>query len=105
MTAATLTNWREAKINSESFRNIDKILKTDAVDNDHDGHAPKLEDATSQAFAGFKLNLGSGPELDLASYEAHTQVDGLVVLHQGKVVHQSYHNGNDASSRHILMSM
>jgi CubicO group peptidase (beta-lactamase class C family) len=32
-------------------------------------------------------------------------LDGLLILHRGRIVHESYRNGMDATSRHMLFSM
>ncbi|KAK5130450.1 hypothetical protein LTR08_002014 [Meristemomyces frigidus] len=101
--SANLSNWRESPHNVWAFHNIDKILPTKVVSTSETEPSPLK--ANPQSFDGFKIQLGSSPELGLAGYEKYTETDGLVVLHKGKVVHEYYDHGNEPSSRHILMSL
>ncbi len=43
------------------------------------------------------------PSWPLFLEETHT--DAILILHRGRIVHESYRNGMDASSRHMLFSM
>ena len=43
--------------------------------------------------------------MDLAGWIAEGSTDGLIVMKEGKVVYEGYFRGNEASSKHIMMSM
>lgn len=101
--AANLSNWRESPHNTWAFHNIDKVLSTQHV-RKAEGDAPPLS-SDVQTFKDFKVQLGESPEFDLASFQKATETDGMIVLHNGKIAHEFYDHENDATSKHILMSM
>ena len=100
MTTADITNWRTSPNNRWAFRNVDKLLSTQVVKKGEDETPLRSQHLD---FNGFKAQLGGG--LDLHAFLTASDTDGLVVLHGGKTVYESYSRDNDASSKHILMSM
>jgi CubicO group peptidase (beta-lactamase class C family) len=92
----TLSNWRNAPFNRQSFQNIQGLLKTNVI------------------AASTPAPLATGPSLDLdritlAGKPVTTLLhdmftDGLIVLHQGKIIAEHYPN-LDARSQHILFSV
>jgi len=102
MAAVNLTNWRESPHNIWAFQNVDKVLSTQVIEKGSKHH---ILETQSRSFDDFKLQLGESPALDLAGYQKFVATDGMVILHKGKIVHEFYGNGNDATSKHIMMSM
>jgi len=94
----TLANWRTAPFNIEAFHNIEKILPTQVVQK---GDKKSSLEHQLVAFEGFQTQ----GDHDLASFEAASETDGIIVLYQGKIVYENYRRDNDASSKHILMSL
>nr|POF13000.1 6-aminohexanoate-dimer hydrolase [Quercus suber] len=101
---ANLSNWRESPYNTWSFQHVDEIIPTHPIP-----HAPSSTPSAFKPnihqFPLFKVSLPSTPDLDLPAFLTHTSTDGLVVISKGELIFEHYANGNDASTRHILMSM
>ena len=90
---ATLANWRTPPFSSWAFHHVREIVPSADIRNDPDD-VWALDEA--------------GPLIDpdeVARIVAGTQTDALVVMHQGRVVHELYRNGMSAEDPHILMSV
>ncbi len=100
VTAATLANWRQSPFNRWSFGNVDKLISVAPIEAGSPAplaQGPQLVTSTIKAqFEGRNWSFGE--------ILAETETDGLLVLHKGKIVHESYRNG-EASTRHILFSV
>lgn len=90
---ATLANWRTAPYSSWAFHHAREIVPSAQIANDP-GNVWTLESGD--------LNL-SAAEIDSAL--APLANDALVILHKGRIVHESYRNGMQAHDPHILMSV
>ena len=85
----TLANWRTAPYNRWAFHHVRELVPTAAI--------PRG--------AGSAWELSAGP-MDLPVGDlAATNTDGIVILHQGRMVFEQYANGMTPSSPHILMSV
>lgn len=94
----TLANWRTAPFSSWAFHHVREVVASADVPNNPDD-IWQLEEATVD-FSSLKID---GKSLDGVCKE--TNNDGLVILHKGELVHESYDNGMDAFTPHILMSV
>ena len=98
---ATLANWRTAPYNQWSFHHVGEIVPSATIK-----HSPaNIKDIA----AGVELEL---PEITFANktynqdeFLSATHTDALVVLHNGKLIHETYRSGMSASDPHILMSI
>lgn len=99
---ADLTNWRTAPHSRWAFRNIRSLLRVADIES-APGSAWALR-AGSAPFDGFSLKLPNGGRLDLDGFLKATVTDGLIVLHQGRLVFEHYDGGTDRDTPHILMS-
>lgn len=90
---ATLANWRTAPYCHWAFHHVREIVPSAEIANDP-GHVWTLERGDLD-LSGADLDAGLAP---LAN-------DALVILHKGRVVHETYRNGMKASDPHILMSV
>ncbi len=99
---ADLSNWRLPPSNAWAFHHIESILPVVEVANDP-GQAWSLPVAP-RSLDGFELKLAAGRTIGWSAFLQATHTDALVVLLDGRIVHESYANGMDGSSRHILMS-
>ena len=90
--STNITNWRIRPFNRWAFRNIKKLIP--AVSVEHDPCHPNILKTASKSLNGviFKLLLKV------------TSTDAIVILYKGEIVYESYANGNDANTPHILMS-
>lgn len=80
----------------------DKVLHTQPVQKSPQA-SPLPEEPRN--FEDFKLQREDGSTIDLAGWIAQGSTDGLVVLKDGKVLYEGCFRGNEASSKHIMMSM
>ena len=102
MTHIDKSNWQTKPNNEWSFVNLDKVLETQTIKK---SSAPaSVFPPSSESLDTFKVTLGKH-EQDLATFLASTETDAFIVLHKGKLVHEYYAHGNDATSKHILMSV
>ncbi len=93
---ADLSNWRTAPHNRWSFFHVDELLPVASIAK---GEASELQH-------GAALDLGkvmSGTR-SVTDFLQHTSTDGILVLHRGKIVAETYLNMKD-TSRHILFSV
>lgn len=87
-----IANWRMRPFNRWAFRNVKKLIPSVPVENE-----------TQKSIA---LKKTSKPlnGLMLKTLFKRTSTDAIVVLHKGEIVYESYANGNDFNTPHILMS-
>ena len=100
--AADLANWRTSPFNRWAFRNVAALMPTAAIPAGS-GPVMPLPEAPA-ALDGFAVADADGSSLDLAGFLDATSSDGLVILQDGKIVHEAYTNGLEAHTPHILMS-
>lgn len=96
----SLANWRGSPANRWAFRNIPALLPVARIA--AAPGAPLVE--APAAFDGFRLDLRGGASMDLDGFLEATATDGMIVLRDGCIVHESYRNGLDRDTPHILMS-
>lgn len=98
----TLANWRQHPLTEWSFRNVRELLPTANI-------------ARSNEPAPLPLALGKlddlvfedqkGEETTTADALRTTHVDGLLVLHRGRIVAEWYANGLTPQSQHLIFSV
>lgn len=96
------SNWQTKPNNEWSFINVDKVLDTQVIKKSTKP-GPAFP-SSSENLDAFKIAFGK-QELDLAGFLASTETDAFVVLHKGNLVHEYFAHGNDATSKHIIMSV
>ena len=94
----TLANWRTAPFSSWAFHHVREIVASADVANDPANVWTMEEDLIDLS----SLSI-DGKSLDQVCKE--TKNDGLVILHKGKLVYETYDHGMDAFTPHILMSV
>ncbi len=97
-----LDNWRLPPFNTWGLHHVREVMPTASVPNNPDdvrelGSAEIIDDSFSYPH---------GDEIfTISRMIEHTQTDGLIVLHKGKVVLEEYRNGMNPSTQHILFSV
>ncbi|MBB6112649.1 hypothetical protein SAMN05421821_12038 [Mucilaginibacter lappiensis] len=89
---ANINNWKTRPFNRWSFHHVKKFIPSIAIANDI--HHQNLLENAPVSIKGFILK-----QLLKA-----TATDAIVILHKGKIVYETYANGNDEHTPHILMS-
>jgi CubicO group peptidase (beta-lactamase class C family) len=102
-TPADISNWRQGPFNHWAFRNVARILPTAPIAAASLSR-PLPRSSAGDALAAFSLDSGGGKTLNLADFHRITHTDGLLVIKDGQVVHESYGNGLTPDAPHILMS-
>ncbi|MFT3722277.1 MAG: serine hydrolase [Hyphomonadaceae bacterium] len=100
MSEADLSNWRVSPHSRWAFHNVEKIIPVATV---KPGGDPMPLPSTPRDFSGFQVK-ARGTAYDLKEMLAATASDGIVVLHDGKIVLEDYANGTTADTQHIIMS-
>lgn len=90
---ATLANWRTAPYCRWAFHHVREIVPSAEIADDP---------VDTWALEPGELDLSS---VDLPARLAPLNNDALVILHKGRLVHESYRNGMRARDPHILMSV
>ncbi|KAK4899163.1 hypothetical protein LTR27_003393 [Elasticomyces elasticus] len=99
--SATLDNWRAPPHNIWAFHNIEKLIPVHTISKPDKSSPLK---STPKSFDGFSIQSNES-KLDLQSFLSYTNTDGFVIFHKGEVAYEYYANDNNASSKHIMMSM
>jgi CubicO group peptidase (beta-lactamase class C family) len=99
----TLANWRTAPFCKWAFHHVREIVASAEISNDPDKVSALTE--APEDLSGLTVTDDAGKSLDLAAFMAATDTDGLVILKGGRIIHESYANGMDAGTPHILMSV
>lgn len=100
-TDVTLANWRTAPFSQYAFQHVGEVVPTARIAADP-GDLWPLQVAP-KSLDGFALGGGDTP-MDLAGFMTATTGDALLVMLDGKIVHETYANGMTAQTPHILMS-
>ncbi len=99
-TRADLSNWQEPPFSRWAFSHVDEIVAHADI------AAPEVAWALPGgpgALDGFALKLGDD-SLDLETFLEQTATDALVVLHDGRIVYETYRGEAGPHAPHILMS-
>lgn len=100
MSEADLSNWRVSPHSRWAFHNVEKIIPVATV---KAGGDPMPLPSTPRDLSGFQVK-SRGTAYDLKQMLTATASDGIVVLHDGKIVFEDYANGTTADTQHIIMS-
>lgn len=98
----TLANWRKAPFNKWSFSHVREIVPSAEIA--HDPKAVRQLPSAPVDLSGLSVESGGVPR-SFGEFLDFTDTDGLVVLHRGSIVHESYRGEMSAATPHILMSV
>ena len=98
----TLANWRTAPFNKWSFTHLRELIPTASIAADPGAAAQMPVASVDLGGLGFEFD---GSSYDLARFLAATDTDGLLVLREGRIVHEHYGPGMDAATPHFLASV
>ena len=100
---ATLVNWRTPPFNVWAFHHVREIVPSADVSNDPE-NVWQLESAADM-FTEFEVPGIDHRQISWHDFLRKTYSDGLVILHEGKVIYETYSNGLTRHVPHILMSV
>lgn len=99
---ATLANWRMGPFNKWAFHHVREIVPSANIPHDPAGVQPF--EMAPRDLSGLVTETQDGP-LDFEALIEAADVDGLVILKDGKLIHETYRNGMGPADPHILMSV
>ncbi|HEX9298870.1 MAG TPA: serine hydrolase [Actinomycetota bacterium] len=98
----TLANWQDPPFNRWAFRHVGELVPTARIAR---GDAPAwLLPEQLRDLSTTPIHAGARP-VPLATFLERTYTDGIIVLHGGRIVTESYFNDLAPRSRHLLMSV
>jgi len=97
----TLANWQDPPFNRWGFQHVAELIPTARIA--RGGPVWRLPEEPRD-LSGTRID-ADGRSMPLPSFLERTYTDGIIVLHGGRVVMESYFNGMDKRSRHLLMSV
>lgn len=97
-----LSNWRKPPYNRWAFSNVCELVPSSIIRND-----PLNTGALSPSSSNInEFSIYDGDkQLDLEQWIDATYGDGLIIIKDGNIVHESYSGATDVRSPHILMSV
>lgn len=96
-----LSNWRQSPQNHRAFHHLPSDIKTARV---RSGGKGSQFPNSPRSIKAFSLPLPNGSSMGLEPFLAATSTDAMIVLHDGRLVYESYRNGMEPNARHIAMS-
>lgn len=98
-----LANWRTPPFNKWGFHHVCEIVPSADI-------PASASECQRLETDDYDLNDLMVPDvsqggLSFDAYLQHSHTDGLVILHHGKIIHETYANGMTARTPHILMSV
>ncbi|MEM7213677.1 MAG: serine hydrolase [Pseudomonadota bacterium] len=97
----TLANWRLHPFNRWAFHHVSEVVPSAVIRNDPD-NVQHLEIGSQIAMPGCTF---SDENLDFAAFSDRCQLDGLVILHKGRIIAEHYPALMRHQDPHILMSV
>jgi CubicO group peptidase (beta-lactamase class C family) len=97
-----LAAWDKGPDNRWAFQHIGEIIPTAVVS--RGGGTPRALDIGRGDLSSVVVDDDGGP-VSVAEVLRRTYTDGLLVLHDGDVVHEEYFNGMGPNTHHLLMSV
>ena len=97
----TLANWRTSPFNRWAFHHVREVIASANIAHDPDSVRP-LDRGRTLSFPRIAY---AGEELGLDGFHATTETDALVILKDGRLIHESHRNGMGPLDPHICMSV
>ena len=97
----TRANWRQRPYSRRAFCEIDRLLPVAELAN---AGPPMPLPQRPVDFTTLRITLRAGESLTLEEFAGRTYTDGLIIVADGKLLHESLYPPLTASTRHILMS-
>jgi CubicO group peptidase (beta-lactamase class C family) len=97
----TLANWRTAPFNEWAFHHVSEVVPSAVIKHD----ATKVKQFGTDSNLALPDIQFDGKKVTSDEFLQHSHTDGLVVLHNNELLHETYRNGMTVSDPHILMSV
>ncbi len=97
-----MIDWDRAPWNRWAFHHVREILPTAVI---RRSATPSALPEAAGDLSGFAYQGVGGRETSFAEMLDDSYTDGILVWKNGKILHESYHNGMTAQSPHLLQSV
>jgi len=95
-------DWDRPPWNRWAFQHMSQILRTAPI---RRGHNPTTLSESLQDISALTYQRVDGGSSSIIKMLDDTYTDGMLVMHRGEVIHESYHNGMHRRSLHIGQSV
>ncbi len=99
----TFANWRTPPFNKWAFHHVREIVPSANIANDPE--AVWQLNTIAQEMTELRIPGVGDQQLSWHEFLEQTHSDGLVILHQGNLIYETYANGLTEYTPHILMSV
>ena len=99
----TLANWRTPPFNVWAFHHVREMVPSAEISNNPED-VWRVEYGHDD-FDDLRVSATEVQDLSWKEFLAQTHTDGLVIVHQGKIIHETYANDLTPYAPHILMSV
>jgi CubicO group peptidase (beta-lactamase class C family) len=101
----TLLNWQDPPYNRWSFQHVRELIPTQRIPRGHGPVRALHRSETQLDPAAVSVARIDGRPGTLADVIAETWTDAVLIIHDGRIVLESYHNGMGPDTPHLLMSV
>ena len=101
----TLANWQDPPFNRWSFQHLREVIPTHRIARGSGPVAPLAAQENPLSPEAVTVHCLEGRTSTLAEVMAQTWTDAVVIVHDGRIVLENYHNGMTAQTPHLLMSV
>ena len=101
----TLANWQDAPFNRWAFQHLREVIPTHRIPRGSGPVAPLAPATKPLAPEAVTVHRLEGETSTLAEVLAETWTDAVVIVHDGRIVLESYGNKMTAQTPHLLMSV
>ena len=98
----TWSNWMRPPFNRWGFRHLARLRPTIDV---QAGRSSEPLPVALQPLGSLSFQSVCGLSVNVMDHLLASKTDGFLVMHRGRVVHERYFNGQQATDRHIMFSV
>jgi CubicO group peptidase (beta-lactamase class C family) len=99
----TLENWRNPPFGQWAFQHVRELVPSADIANDPDNVRQLVSNPIEMG--ALRIDIGRNASLSLEAFLTETSTNGIMILHEGRIVFERYANGMTDETPHILMSV
>ena len=99
----TLENWRNPPFGRWAFQHVRELVPSADIANDPDNVRQLISNPIEMG--ALRIDIGRKASLSLEAFLTQTSTNGIMILHEGRIVFERYANGMTDETPHILMSV
>jgi CubicO group peptidase (beta-lactamase class C family) len=99
----TLENWRNPPFGRWAFQHVRELVPSADIANDPDNVRQLVSNPINMG--AVRIDIGRNASLSLEAFLTETSTNGVMILHEDRIVFERYANGMTDETPHILMSV